>query len=196
MTKRFKYSLFFALALLASTAGAQTTTASPGVAGKEDELEKKVDEYKVTEVVPTDSLPATELLNRAVNWVKSESPKYKKSGGTTTASKAECTVMFPVRPKELNPETDYTGKITMKVVIECKDNRYKYTVSQLKHTSKNGRASGGAIENNVPECGTMSMPELTWKKVKGEAVRNAQLVVTDLKAGMFKPSTETATEEW
>lgn len=195
MTTRFKNYITVALVLFSALLAAQTTTATPA-SSQDDESGKKVEEYKITEVVPTDSLPMSELMARAVNWVKLEHPKYKKSNGATTASKAECTVTFPIKPKELNPETDYTGKITMKVVIECKDNRYKYTVSQIKHTSKSGRTTGGAVENPVPECGTMTMQELTWKKLKGEAIRNAQLVVTEIKAAMFKPSTETVTEEW
>lgn len=195
MTTRFKQLFTLALVFFAVALTAQTTTATPAP-GQDDEMAKKVDEYKITEVIPTDSLPINELMARAVNWVKLESPRYKKTGGSTTASKAECTVSFPVKPKELNPETDYTGKVTMKVVIECKDNRYKYTISQVKHISKSGKASGGAFENTVPECGSMVMQELTWKKLKGEAVRGAQLVVADIKAGMFKPSAETNTEEW
>src|SRR4051812_43005759 len=87
----------------------------------EDEFAKKKAETKMTEVIPTDSAGAGELLKRAVNWIKLENYQYKKSSGTTTSSKAECTASFPVKPKELNPEVDYTGKIVMKVVIECKD---------------------------------------------------------------------------
>ena len=193
MNTRFKIVVFFGLIFSTVSVMGQTATATP--ASQEDEVTKKVEEVKLTEVVLTDSLSANELLNRAVNWVKSESAKYKKTSGATTASKAECTVNFPVKPKDLNPETDYTGKISMKVVIECKDNRYKYTISQIKHISKSGKASGGAIENEIPECGSMALQSLTWKKLKGEAVKGAQLVVADIKAGMFKSSAE-AVEDW
>jgi hypothetical protein len=169
----------------------QTVTVAP-----DEEFTKKVVETKLSEVVPTDSLPASELLQRAVNWVKVENLKYKKTSGASAGSKAECMASFPVKPKELNPQTDYTGKILMKVVIECKDSKYKYTVSQIKHISKNGKSTGGSIDNVVPECGSMELDDIVWKKLKGEAIRGANMVVTDLKAAMTKSSSDTATDEW
>lgn len=160
-----------------------------------DEFANKKHETKLTEIITTDSIPSSELLKRAVAWIKVESLKYKKSSGTTTGGKAECSASFPVKPKELNPEVDYTGKITMKVVIECKDSKYKYTVSDIKHTSKSGYTTAGSIDNKVPECGSQIMHDVVWKKLKGEALRGAAQVVVDLKEGMTKASDE-AKDEW
>jgi hypothetical protein len=162
----------------------------------EADAPKKKNETKFSEVVNTDSLPSTELLQRAVNWVKIESNRYGKTSGVTTGSKAECTATFPVKPKELNPEVDYTGKIHMKVTIECKDNKYKYTVSQIKHVSTSGKTTAGSIDNKVPECGSMAMGDLVWKKLKGEALRGAGVVVEDIKEGMKKSSADSGKEEW
>jgi hypothetical protein len=184
----FALSVFFLLSQAVSYA--QTEKAA------DDEFAQKKTETKLTEVVVTDSLPASELLKRAVNWIKMENPKYKKTSGTTTAAKAECIASFPVKPKELNPGVDYSGKITMKVVIECKDSKYRYIVSDIKHISKNGLATAGSIDNKVPECGSMSMDENCWKKLRGEALKNAALVVSDLKDGMFIVSSQAAKEEW
>ena len=163
---------------------------------EEDEFAKKKPETKLTEVITTDSLPASELVKRGINWIKVESNLYKKTTGTTNGNKVECVVSFPVKPKDLNPEVDYTGKITMKVVIECKDAKYKYTVSEIKHISKSGNTNGGSIDNAVPECGSMAMHDLTWKKLKGEALRGAGQVVMDLKEGMQKASTDVPASDW
>lgn len=163
---------------------------------EEDEFAQKKAETKLTEVVGTDSLPPGELLKRAVNWVKAETPKYKKSAGATSGGKAECTASFQIKPKELNPEVDYTGKITMKVVIECKDNKYRYTVSDIKHTSKSGLTTAGSVDNLVPECGSNAMHDIVWKKLKGEAMRNAAQVVADIKEGMQKASDAPKADEW
>lgn len=192
-TGNLKYPLVLLLAFLSLCIQAQNTEAK---AKDEDEVPKKKVETKLTEVVTTDSLPSSELLNRAINWVKAESTTYLKKGGTSTGSKAECVASFNVKPKELNPEVDYTGKIVMKVVIECKDSKYRYTVSEIKHISKSGKTNGGSIDNVVPECGSMAMKDLTWKKLKGEALRNASIVVADLKEGMKKPAVEEKPEEW
>lgn len=164
---------------------------------EEDEFAKKKVETKLTEVINLpDSTPITELALRAVNWIKKESKIYKKSAATSTSSKIECTASFPVAPKGLNPEVDYTGKITMKVMIECKDSRYKYTIYDIAHTSKSGNTTAGSIDNKVPECGSMAMTDLVWKKLRGEALRGAAQVVVDLKAGMLFESKNVGEEEW
>ena len=171
----------------------QTTAATTK---QEDEFARKRPETKLVEVITTDSLPPDALMKRAVAWIKEESPKYRKSSGTTTGTKAECTASFPVKPKELNPEVDYTGKITMKVVIECKNSRYRYTVSDIRHESKNGRTTAGSIDNEVPECGSVNMHDQIWKKLRGEALRNAALVVADIKLGMSQDPIEINDDEW
>jgi negative regulator of replication initiation len=84
----------------------------------------------------------------------------------------------------------------MKVVIECKDNKYRYIVSEITHISKTGTTNGGRIDNLVPDCGSASMDDLTWKKVKSEAMRDAALVVSEIKEVMQKNSADSAAENW
>lgn len=194
MTLNFK-SIFFIVAAL-FVAGNGLAQEKDATKKEVDEFAKKPNETKLTEVITTDSIPASELLKRAVNWIKVESLKYKKSTGTTAGTKAECTASFPVKPKELNPEVDYTGKVTMKVVIECKDSKYRYTVSDIKHISKNGERTGGSIDNIVPECGSNYMHDIVWKKLKGEALRGAAQVVADLKEGMNKAADDAKHDDW
>lgn len=200
MTKKFTVAILFFLMIFAVPVYSQGTGATSNAAEtpkkEEDEFAKKKVETKLTEVIPTDSVAGGDLMKRAVSWIKVESDKYKKSSGTTTSTKVECSASFPVKPRELNPEVDFTGKITMKVVIECKDSKYKYTVSDIQHISKSGKTSGGSIDNLVPDCGSMGMNDLVWKRLKGEALKGAALVVTDLKAGMGKIDGEAKAEEW
>lgn len=198
MTKSFKVSIFFLLLFFVSaTYFGQTPPEKQADPSKqEDEFEKKKVETKLSEVIPTDSLAASELVKRAVAWMKVESDKYKKTNATTAGTKVECTASFPVKPKALNPEVNYTGKVTMKVLIECKDSKYRYTVSEIKHISKTGNTNGGSIDNVVPECGSMAMNDIVWKKLKGEALTGAARVVADLKAGMAVIATEVKAEEW
>jgi hypothetical protein len=188
----FRVGFFSLLMLLTSF----VVSAQEKEQGKEDEFSHKKQETKLSEVIPTDSVASSELVKRAVSWIKAETNKYKKSSGTTTAGKAECTASFPIKPKELNPQVDYTGKITMKVVIECKDSKYRYTISEIKHISKSGTTSGGNIDNEVPECGSNYMHDIVWKKLKGEALRDAAQVVVDLKEGMSKSASDSKSEDW
>jgi hypothetical protein len=201
MANTLKFALLSLFFILASNSTFAQNTAEPAkttenAKKEEDEFAKKKVETKLTEVIPTDSVAAAVLLKRAVAWIKVETPKYIKSSGTTTSNKAECSASFPVKPKELNPQVDYTGKITMKVVIECKDSKYRYTVSEIKHISKKGNTSGGSIDNLVPDCGSMAIDDLVWKKLRGEALTAAAKVVIDLKEGMNKIESVEKTEEW
>lgn len=202
MTKFFKIIILLVLAtcftplrMLSQTAPEAPKTTAAGKA-EEDEFAKKKQETKITEVIPTDSISSSELLKRATNWMKAENEKYKISNAATTSNKAECVVSFPVKPKELNPQVDYTGKITMKVVVECKDSKYRYTISEIQHISKSGKTTAGSVDNVVPECGSMAMDDLCWKRLKGEAMRGAGLVVSDLKSGMSKIESDVKTDEW
>ncbi|PBQ33491.1 hypothetical protein CNR22_17480 [Sphingobacteriaceae bacterium] len=194
MAKNFKLNILIAAFIfISSFAFAQT----PEPAKQEDEFANKKVETKITEVIPTDSLAGGELVKRAVAWIKVESLKYKKSAGTTTGTKVECVASFPVKPKELNPQVDYTGKVTMKVVIECKDSKYRYTISDIKHISKSGNVNGGSVDNVVPDCGSMGMNDIIWKRLKGEMMRGAGLVASDLKVGMSVIATDKkAEDEW
>lgn len=178
----FKFALLVFLLAFGTPCFSQTKETTT------DDQKKLVKETKYTEVINTDSLPASELLKRAVNWVKLETIKYEKTNGVTTATKAECIAKFNVKPKELNPECDYTGTYSMKIVIECKDNKYRYTVNQIKHLSKSGRTTAGSIDNIVPECGSMVMSAVIWKKLKGEGIKCATILINDLKEGMTKDS--------
>jgi len=84
----------------------------------------------------------------------------------------------------------------MKVLIECKNSKYRYTISEVRHISKSGTASGGLVENEVPECGSMGMTDIVWKKLRGEALAGAAKVAADLKIGMSTIIAEVKDEEW
>lgn len=185
----FKIVLMCVIVLAGNLLKAQAIPAS-------DDMPKAHNETKLTEIITTDSVSAAELLKRAVNWIKIESSKYGKTNGISAGSKAECSITFPVRPKELNPVCDYTGKITMKVIIECKDSKYKYTIEHIKHVSNNGKTTMGSIDNIIPECGSMIMPDLTLKKLKGEALKDAGMVINDLKESMKQSSAVSSKEGW
>lgn len=154
------------------------------------------EEFKLTETINLDSIPGSEFLKRAVNWVKIENKTYSKGNGVTTGSKAECVATFNIKPKELNPQPDFTGTISMKVSIECKDNKWRYVITKIKHTSTNGKATGGDISNIIPDCGSMVMSDIQWKKIKGEAIKDANILINELKDAMFSPSSKNEKDEW
>jgi hypothetical protein len=181
--------------------------------------EAKTDEKKIQEVVsimadpismppdaegnvPADTNPpkgmaVSEILKRAVNFVKTESKKYTKGNGVTTGSKAECVISFPYKPKELNPSADVQGSISIHVSIEAKEGKYRYTISKISHNAKIADYSGGDVYSEVPKCGSMKMPPDLWKRIRSEAFKQSSIVVADLKEAMLVSSTTPVnTDEW
>lgn len=181
--------------------------------------EAKKDENKIQEVVtimadplpsvpnadgsiPVDTNPpkgmaASEILKRAVNFVKMENKKYTKGNGVNTGSKAECVVTFPYKPKELNPAADVQGTITMHLSIDAKEGKYRYTISKINHNAKNGDYTGGDVYNEVPKCGSMKLPPDMWKRLKSEAFKQSALLATDLKEAMkISSTTPVNSDEW
>lgn len=181
--------------------------------------EAKSDEKKIQEVVslmadavsmppnadgsiPADTNPpkgmaASEILKRAVNFVKIESKKYTKGNGVTTGSKAECLISFPYKPKELNPSADVQGTISMHVSIDAKEGKYRYTISKISHNAKIADYSGGDVYSEVPKCGSMKMPPDIWKRIRSEAFKQSAIVVADLKEAMLiSGSTPVNSDEW
>jgi hypothetical protein len=158
---------------------------------------KDADGNEIVDTIPPPPAGIAEILKRAVNFVKIESNKYSKANGVTTGSKAEFTASFPYKPKELNPGADVQGTFTMHVSVEAKEGKYRYTISKIMHVAKNPEFTGGDVYADVPKCGSMKLPGDLWKHLRSEALKNAALVATDLKAFMKKSSSEPINpDEW
>lgn len=153
------------------------------------------DGFTITEIIIKDSVPAKELLGRATVWAQKKHPKFEKQNAVGGTTKVESDVEFKIKPKELNPSHDFSGKIVMHVKIEVKDGKYKYTINKVRHIADNGKNSGGDITKDIAECGSMFLPEMTWKKIKGEAIRDANIVAEDIKDAMSTP-VKTVSEDW
>lgn len=146
---------------------------------------------------PPKGMASSEILKRAINFVKMESTKYTKVNRVTTGSKAECVATFNYKPKELNPAADVQGTITMHVSVEAKEGKYRYTISKINHNAKNAEFSGGDVYNEVPACGSMKLPNELWKKIKSEAIKQSAVVVNDLKEAMkISSTTPVNSDEW
>ena len=152
--------------------------------------------------IPVDTNPpkgmnASEILKRAVNFVKTESEKYTKGDAVTTGSKAEFIASFNYKPKELNPEADVQGSITMHLSIEAKEGKYRYTISKINHNAKNSYFTGGDVFSEIPKCGSMTIPSALWNRIKSEALKQSGVLANELKEAMqISSSTPVNSDEW
>jgi hypothetical protein len=140
--------------------------------------------------------PSEELAKRANNWLKAKTTKYVKANGSNSGNTISCNATFVYKQKILNPENDVDGKITMDVIVDAKEGKYRYTIKNIKHISDKPGLSGGSIYEKVPECGSMKMSDLTWKHVKSAAYADIQMVVDDLKAQMKLDGDQKKKDDW
>ena len=87
------------------------------------------------------------------------------------------------------------GKISMDIIIEAKEGKYRYTVKNIKHIATKKGMSGGDIYLEVPEAGSMAITDRTWKHIRSESFAYAKILTDDLKAVM-KEESNTGKEEW
>jgi hypothetical protein len=170
------------------------------VKGKKGKKKPVVEEPPPEEVIDTlgSTMPATiaELSKRANYWYTTKNKKFEKSSGGGSGSQVVCNVKFNYKPKELNPANDVEGDITMRVTIDCKEGKYRYTIDKIEHVSKRGKCSGGDVFNEVPTCGSMNLNSVIWKQIKSAGLSSAKIVAEDLKAKMAKPVPTVGKSDW
>jgi hypothetical protein len=159
-----------------------------GKKGKKNVVEEPppVEEGEPDTTNPFIPAPQAEILKRAQNWYTLKNDKIKKANGTNTGKTVSCNLTFPFKQKMLNPENDVDGTISMDLIIEAKEGKYRYTIKNIKHQAKKPGMSGGDVYALVPECGSMKVSDRTWKTIRKEAFINAKIVAEDLKDIMIK----------
>ncbi len=140
--------------------------------------------------------PSGEINKRTHHWYIAKAKKYTKSNGTHTGNNTTCNISFVYKQKLLNPENEVDGHITMDIVIEAKEGKYRYTVKNIKHKANKDGMSGGDIFLKVPEAGSMKITDQTWKFIRSAANADIKLVTDDLKAVMKQDGDRKKKDDW
>jgi hypothetical protein len=162
---------------------------------KEEPLnKKKKNKHQVEETpeaVATDTavggmVPASvqELKKRGTAWMAKKNKHFKKLDATGGGDFVECTVSWMYHTKALNPQAPVDGTITMTLIIDCREGKYRYTISNIKHNATNVNFSGGDCYEEIPACGTMKLPTPEWKKIRSFAMQKANQIAFNLKEFM------------
>jgi hypothetical protein len=143
-------------------------------------------EFKFSEVVKADSSNAEDLSTKAKKWIVS-----RKFSAIDTANvpvfKGEN--WFKVYQKGVVSKQMH-GTITYKIVLEIKDNKYRYTFSDFVfHYHKPGRNQA-----MVPTGKTKPLTDekaegwqKTWEKHKSYTKQQMEILIADLKSSMVEP---------
>lgn len=180
-------SILAFVVFLCITAKAQTDSTSAVAVNQSESDSKTVSlpidpstgEVNYTEVVKADSLSADQLYGNAKFFVANafKSAKDVTQLQDDNAKSVVCKGNF----------TGYRGNgfIDFTLSIQCKDGRYKYSISNLVHrTIYRNQYAGGNLANEKPDCGTFYMPKKYWNNLKSYADATVQALIFDLKKKM------------
>jgi len=157
--------------------------------------------FTYTGVVKVDSASATILYSRAKRFV---AETYKSGKTVTDLDDATTTTII------LKPLMDsYSSSVSMSAIssscsasvkytftIECKDGRYKYTLSDFHHVIDIGQCgAGGDLTSEKPACGYFLLFKKTWAKIKASADAEAKALIEALNKAMNSSSTG-AKSDW
>lgn len=94
-----------------------------------------------------------------------------------------CKGVYPVIIPELQDKGK--GYVAYKLLIECFDNGYLYTITDFEHFANTEESpAGGALELNRAAAGGLAFPNRYWDEVKAKCFYNVQTTIEQLKEFM------------
>lgn len=72
------------------------------------------------------------------------------------------------------------------LTIECKDGKYRYTLTGFEHFDPLGKFSGGPLELEKPVCGTFYFPKKKWREMKNDIYNDANELLSEIRKNMKK----------
>lgn len=162
-------------------------------------VDKETSKISYTEVVGIQGVSKAELYARGATWF---AKTYGSSKAVLEISDKEDGKLMGKALTEVsfkNPPlgTRYGGLVNYTITVQVKDDKYKYTITDLSHISgtDNLIAPGGALENEKKPKGT-TMRGLTgqggfpsqkqWEQIRENADQNIVALIASLKKGMAK----------
>jgi len=136
------------------------------------------------EVVEVPKMPKGLLFENAKAWIKSyyKSPRAIKA---EDAMEGTISVVSMFRIMSEPQGTKPGGVINYSLDIKVKEGKYKYTISNLRHTDKSQAiGSGGKLERSEPHCGLKEMKLEQWSGIKTQAKEGVEKIIADFKKGM------------
>lgn len=151
-------------------------------------------------VVKVDSVSQQELYKRAQNWAETTFVSAKKI--TVVNDTANCILVlnpaFLISLKGENGELP-AGYIKYQITLQCKDGRYKLSLTDFTHhPGESSFGTGGNLNNAKPKCGYFVMAKGVWFNIREKALGYANHIRQLVQAAMdTTPKTNTnKTDDW
>lgn len=88
------------------------------------------------------------------------------------------------------------SRVEFTISVYLKDGQYKYEITGFNHISYKSGFSGGALEDDKPDCGSFSMAKKGWKQVKQQTKEVTVVLIANLKVAMNKNISNIDSEDW
>ncbi len=164
--------LFFSFVLLTSSVYAQDFP-----------IDEKTGKITYTDVVDVDELSASDIYKKALAWGASKKFQLKAKEAN---SKIQWDGKIGVHYRGVQLGGYEDGTVTFSVVIYCKDGRYKYKLTNFKHTASH--ANCGPLESEKSACTRHQLPYSSWVTIKKDTHEKVQKYIQSLKATVKKTS--------
>ncbi len=86
------------------------------------------------------------------------------------------------------------SRVDFTLSLYLKNGRYKYEITDFNHVSYKAGFSGGALEDEKPDCGSFSMTNKGWLDVKAQTKSQVETLIVDLKLKMSKTESGTGND--
>jgi len=136
------------------------------------------------EVVEVPNMPKGLLFENAKSWIVSY---YKSPRTIQEEDDMEGTILTRsmFRIKSDPGGTRPGGVINYSMEIKVRAGKYKYSISNLRHSDKTERiGSGGKLERSEPLCGYKEMKEEQWQGIKVQTRSEVENLIEAFKKGM------------
>lgn len=163
-------------------------------------IDKTTGNAVFTEVITVDSVSAEDLYNRAKLFIATS---YNSAQNVTQMADDKQHTLV-IKAYRVGNCENWAGPgtfagFTYTFKIFCKDNRYKYEISDIIHTKiydpQGSASAGGRIENEIPDGGMNKMMKKIWASLRLNMVNNTDALINSLKTSMSKKS-EIQNKEW
>jgi hypothetical protein len=148
-------------------------------------IDSSTGKFSFVEVVKVDSVDAGTLYSRAKLFI-----------ANAFVSAQDVTQLADENTKTVVCKGNMTaavgGVVRFTLTIQCKDGRYRFSLTDFYHSFESKNMSGGNLENEKPACGGFNMIRSQWAKIKNRFHDDASTLITAMKTSLQS----TKTSEW